>query len=79
MAKLEQEIETYNTNLSKWTEHEGEFVLIHEDKIVGFFSVYEEALRTGYEKFGIVPFLVKQVSRTEKSHFVSRFVAPHTV
>ena len=77
MADLEKEIETYNTKLSSWAAREGQFVLIHQDTVVGFYHAYDQALRVGYEQFGIEPFLVKQVMQTERSHFVSRLVAPH--
>lgn len=79
MADLEKEIETYNANLSSWEQHEGQFVLIHGSTLVGFYGAYEQALSVGYERFGIEPFLVKQVMRSERSHFVSRLVAPQAL
>ena len=73
------ELETYKTRLPEWTEHEGKFVLIHGDEVVDFYSTYEDAIKVGYAKFGLTPFLVKQVNRMEPVQFVSRLVAPQSL
>jgi len=45
--------------------HLGQFVLIKNQKIVGTFPTEQEAYRVGLEKFGNVPFLIKQVLKEE--------------
>lgn len=75
---LNTELETYKTRLVKWTAHEGKFVLIGSDQIVDFYSTYEDAIKVGYAKFRLTPFLVKQVNRLEPVRFVSRLVAPQS-
>src|ERR1700749_1732455 len=59
---LENELKTYEANIDKWTEQSGKFVLIHGDEVVDFFAAYEDAIKAGYQKFGLKPFLVKQIN-----------------
>ncbi|MCY3820313.1 MAG: YfcE family phosphodiesterase [Gammaproteobacteria bacterium] len=61
---------TYKKGLSEWTEHVGQHVLVKGDEVVGFFASYEAAITEGYGRFGPDPFLVKQVSIIEQTHFV---------
>lgn len=69
---LEREFATYQKNLEDWTEHEGKHVLIKGEDVIGFFSSYDDAIKSGYEKFGLGTFLVKQVTTLEQVHFISR-------
>lgn len=39
----------------------GKFVLIKGSEITGIFSAVEDALKTGYEKFGADPFFIRQI------------------
>ncbi len=71
---LEKEIAVYNDRLPQFNEHEGKYVLIHGDDVVDFFSAYDDAIKEGYQRFGLAPFLVKQVHAIEQIQFVSRFV-----
>ena len=73
---LETEISTYREHLKTWSNHQGQFVLIKGDQVVGFFSSYDDALRRGYEKFKLEAFLVKAVSVLEQRHLVTRFFDP---
>lgn len=73
---LEQELATYNAKLPELKEHEGQFALIHGSEVVGVFSTYEDAIKIGYDKFGLDPFLVKQVNTLEQVQFISRFADP---
>jgi hypothetical protein len=76
---LEKELETYKRKLSELKALEGKFVLIHGDEVVETFSSYEDAIKEGYSKFGLEPFLVKQISSIEQAQFVSRFVEPRVI
>ncbi len=73
---LETEKQTYEENLSEWTEHEGKYVLIKDSDVVDFFDTYADAINQGYKKFGLDPFFVKRVQRVEMVQFVTRLVAP---
>lgn len=73
---LEKELATYKAGVDSWKEHEGKFVLIHDSDVVDFFSSYEDAIKVGYDKFKLEPFLVKQVQMVEQVQFISRMVDP---
>ena len=73
---LDLELAVYRRSLKEWENREGEYVLIKGEEICGFFSSYDDALKIGYEKFGLEPFLVKQISVIEQAHFISRSVDP---
>jgi hypothetical protein len=76
---LEQEVDTYKAKLPEWGEHEGKFVLIHGADVVDFYTSYDDAIKVGYARFGLEPFLVKQVNRIEPVQFVSRLTAPQSL
>src|SRR5271155_2256341 len=64
---IAEEIATYKGRLPEMaSEHEGEFVLIKGNEVVGFYPDDSSALREGRRRFGFVPFLVKQVKAHER-------------
>lgn len=69
---LEKEIQTYNQKLPELLANEGKFVVICGENVDGIFESYSDALKTGYEKFGIRPFLVKKISATEQISYFTR-------
>jgi hypothetical protein len=69
---LEKELSVYHAHLIELLANEGMYVLIHGDEINGPFETYEGALGAGYEKYGLQPFLVKQITRAEPIHYFSR-------
>jgi hypothetical protein len=73
---LEREIETYHKLLSELLQHEGEFVVIHGEELLGCYPDLNEALRHGYERYGDEAFLARQISKTEKVLFSSRSLRP---
>ena len=75
---LEKELSTYKARLSQLKEHEGKFVLIHGDDVVDFFATYEDAIKAGYQKFKLEPFLVKQVNAVETVQHVTRPILPYS-
>jgi hypothetical protein len=72
---LEQELATYTSKLSELVAHEGKFVLIHGEDVVDVYDTYEDAIKEGYTRFGLTPFLVKRIEATEQVHFISRFTS----
>ena len=77
---LEREMATYRKRLPELKgENEGRFVLIQGDQVVDIFTSYEDALKVGYEKFGLDPFLVKKIEAIEQAQLISRFVDPLTL
>jgi hypothetical protein len=62
---LEKEIATYDRKKPELLANEGKFVLIHGDDVAGIWDTWEEALGAGYDKFGLKPFMVKQIEAVE--------------
>jgi hypothetical protein len=64
--ELEKELETYRRELPRLLqEHEGQFVLVHGDRVDSFWPTEDAGYEAGCERFGIEAFLVKQVLREE--------------
>ncbi len=74
---LEKELETYRQNLPELQQHAGKFVLIKGEKIEDFFTSYEDAVKAGYQKFGVDnPFLVTRIQAQQTVQFISRLFDP---
>jgi hypothetical protein len=73
---LETELATYRAKLEELKAHAGKFVLIRGTEVIDTFSAYDDALKAGYARFGLDPFLVKRIEAVEQTHFISRFTAP---
>jgi hypothetical protein len=66
VAAITEEIATYRSRLPELLAHEGQFVLIKGDRVIGFFDNSSEAIREGYRRFGPVPLLVKRITASER-------------
>ena len=67
---LAKEMETYQRLLPSLIKDEGKYALIMDDRLLGVYVAYEDALNAGYEKAKLVPFLVKRISGSEAiAHF----------
>lgn len=73
---LEVELATYKSKLDELKQHEGKFVLIHGQDVAGVFDTYEDAIKDGYEKFALTPFLVKRIQSFETAQLASRLIVP---
>jgi hypothetical protein len=71
---LDKELETYKKKLPELAGQEGKFVLIHGEEVADVFSSYEDAIKEGYTRYKLEPFLVKQIQAFEQVQFISRFV-----
>lgn len=57
-------------------EHRGQFVLIKDKKIHGYYPNMEDALKSAYEKFGVTDFLIQEVTDEKRVNYInSMFVA----
>ena len=64
---FEVEMTTYHQHLDALLrEHQGKFVVIQGQKILGPFDTYPDALQAGYNAFGLGSFLVKPITAHEK-------------
>jgi hypothetical protein len=62
---LAEEVRTYETHLPGWVDREGQFVLIKDRDVLGFYPRYEQAMEAGYKRIADGPFLVKQIAQYE--------------
>lgn len=69
---LSRELARYQKLLPELAAEEGKFALVFEDALVGVFTSYEDALKAGYEKAGLKPFLVKRINAVESVAFFTR-------
>jgi hypothetical protein len=76
LSVLEQERATYEGRKGELLKNEGQFVLIRGEEVAGIWPTFELALEAGYERFGAVPFMVKQIRAVEPVYQVSRDVLP---
>jgi hypothetical protein len=74
VADIAQEIATYRSRLPELLAHEGEFVLIKGDQVIGFFDDSSAALREGDRRFGLVPLLVKKIAAVEPVIYIPNVV-----
>lgn len=72
---LKEEVSTFEKHLPELLKDVGKFALIHDSELSGVYSSYEDAIKIGYEKYGMKPFLVRRIAQTEQVGFVSRMVA----
>lgn len=72
---LEREAEAFRRELPGLLAdpaNRGLFALVHGDQLVGLYPGFEVALAAGYDKFGLGPFLVKEVTDHEVPRYFSR-------
>ena len=70
---LSKELETYEKKRSELlAEHEGKYVVIHDEEIAGFWDTWGDALKVGYKKFSLKSFLIKRIETVEQVHFIPR-------
>ena len=74
---LAAELETFESHRNELLgKSEGKFALVYKNQIVGVFDSEKDAIAQGYQRFGNVPFLVKQVVKVEAPEsFVSSLLA----
>ncbi len=70
---FETEKKAYENALPKLLREEGKFALIREDNLVGVYETYEDALKFGYEKFGLEPFFIKRIQQFEETNYILSF------
>lgn len=64
--ELREELAFFEANRASWlAEHKGKFALIKGSTLVGVFDTAENAYVEGVQRFGNVPFLIKQILEEE--------------
>ena len=79
VQSLQTELATYEREKPRLVaESEGKYALIQGDSVAGIWDTYEDTLKEGYQKFGLTPFLVKQVRGIDQvCHFTNSRNAPN--
>ena len=76
-AELRQELRAYKAALPSIAEtHAGQYVVIHGDDLVRYFSEYEPALQWAYDSYGLKPFFVRRVSMEPNVAHFTRDLGP---
>ncbi len=70
---LDREIARFNEALDTLLKDEGKFALLCGDGNIDVFESHEDALKAGYEKYGLTPFLVKRITRFPEVLQFTRF------
>jgi len=66
MPSLDTELKTYEQNRDNLLgTAEGKFALIYNTQVIGTYDSKMDAISAGYQQFGNVPFLVKQILKVE--------------
>jgi hypothetical protein len=69
---LAAEVKAYEALLPQLLADEGKYALLFGGQLLGIYGTYEDALKVGYEKAKLQPFLVKKISGTETIAYFSR-------
>lgn len=77
VEKLSRELKAYEAKLeSLLAAHDGKYVLIHNDDVLGVFDNQMDAVNWGYKQLGNVAVLVRQVTKIDVPlSFVSNLLA----
>ena len=72
---LERELATFKEKLPELlATAPSKYVLVHGEDVAGTWDTWGEAIDAGYERFGLEPFLVKQIVEREEAIHVSQNV-----
>jgi hypothetical protein len=71
---LEKNQAALRAELPKLSAEAGKYALVFEEKLVGTFVAYQDALAKGYEIAGDKPFMVEQISQMPQVQQFSRVV-----
>jgi hypothetical protein len=64
---LQVERKYFEENRARWVRrYHGRFALVKGRELVGVFNTVEEALGEGARRYGLTPFLVRQVTEEQK-------------
>lgn len=73
---FKQELQVYDTNKAEWLNaRAGKYVLIKGTEVFGFFDSLDEAVQSGFKKFGPVPFFTKQITKEDQIQGTPALVA----
>ena len=69
--ELDEELKYFESIRSKLLESsKGQYALIKEENLIGTFKSEAEAYKAGIEKYGNVPFLIKEIVSKDSIDFI---------
>jgi len=74
---LEEELNAFRRELPRLlqqAQNQGKYALVHGGKIEDVLPTIDDALNAGYDRFGLEPFLVQEITDEEKPRYFSRNV-----
>ena len=74
MDELEKDEAALMAELPKLKAEAGKFALVFEQRFIGAFTTYQEAVTKGYEIAGVKPFLVEQITDFPQVQHFTRVV-----
>ncbi len=73
---LDRELATYAREKARLLQqHEGKYVLIFHDDVIGVFNTQFEAIDEGWKRFPNEPILTRKITPTDEVVFIPRRVA----
>lgn len=72
MSNLNTELQTYRRLLPTLLDKIGKHAVIKGNDLIGVYDSYEDALKFGYDKFKLEPFLVKRIAPAEQVAYFTR-------
>ena len=68
---LSVELDYFEQHRKEWFEyHAGKIALVYKTTVHDFYDSYKNALIAGYEKYGNIPFLLKEVQLVDEVFFL---------
>lgn len=64
--RLSEELRTFEEKLPELMGQAGKFALVKDSEVEGAYDTYEDAVKVGYERFKLEPFLVKQIAPAQR-------------
>lgn len=71
---LQIELETFEKIKGTLLPQEGKYAVVYGTELLGVFDTYDDALKVGYEKCALKPFLVKKIEIIEPINYFFRDV-----
>jgi hypothetical protein len=72
MKNVNSDFEFFESQLPNLLkEHRGQFVLIKDKAIQGYYASVEQALKEGYDKFGNTDFLIQEITNEKRVNYIN--------
>lgn len=73
---LEKELQTYEKLMPDLLQEAGKYVVILGDEVLGTFDTLDDALKAGYARYELEPFMVKRIDPLERAMVITRLSSP---